>query len=182
MPVDRRAFLRNTTIATGVFAFGPAFWQDALSAPATPGPGPYGAPGAPDAATGIAVPAAFTVKEIARGGAVVAGTGYVWHTASDGSGCFPRPGGGWILASNSEVGGGGGGASAITFAADGTITAAQRILSGTSGNCAGGVTPWGTWLSGEETSLGPGLGVQPAQQPGHRAARHGPLHPRGDLR
>jgi hypothetical protein len=154
MPLDRRTFLRTSTVATGVFAFGPAFWQAALAAPATPGPGPYGPPGAPDPVTGLAVPANFSVREIARGGAPVAGTGYVWHTASDGSGCFPQPGGGWILASNSEVGGGLGGASSITFAPDATITGARRILSDTSGNCAGGVTPWGTWLSGEETATG----------------------------
>lgn len=155
MAVDRRTFLRTSTVATGVFAFGPAFWQDALAAPATPGPGPYGPPGAPDPATGIAVPAGFTVREIARGNAPVAGTAYVWHPFSDGSGCFAQPDGGWILASNSEVPGlPQGGASSITFDRDGTITGARRILSNTTMNCSGGVTPWGTWLSGEETGSG----------------------------
>src|SRR3712207_7681138 len=37
---------------------------------------------------------------------------------------------------------------------DGTITDAYRILRNTSTNCAGGRTPWGTWLSGEEYEAG----------------------------
>ena len=64
------------------------------------------------------------------------------------------PRGGWILVTNSEVDGGRGGVSATRFDASGTIVDSYRILANTSVNCAGGPTPWGTWLSCEETSTG----------------------------
>ena len=36
-----------------------------------------------------------------------------------------------------------------------TFDGSEVVLSGTSRNCAGGVTPWGSWLTAEETVLGP---------------------------
>jgi secreted PhoX family phosphatase len=156
--MDRRAFFRHALAAAGAAATLP---RAAMAAGASPrraqgGAGPYGSieGRAPDA-NGLLLPEGFTSRVIAVAGEPVAGTGYPWHVFPDGAATFAdeERDGGWYHVVNSEVflPAGAGGASALRFGPDGEIVDAYRVLEGSTANCAGGPTPWGTWLSCEES-------------------------------
>ena len=178
----RRTFLRNAMTAAGTVAAIPAmqglsFIGSHGRVSAAKGFGGYGplvpTPDLRDGVKRIALPEGFTYRTFSVAGTLMSDGNKV-PLAHDGMGVFNMPDGKFRLVRNHEDrNSAGNGTTALDAGLSYDMQGWRRTttlvvnpftrelerdlvsLSGTTVNCAGGVTPWESWITCEETNVGP---------------------------
>ncbi|MET9481188.1 alkaline phosphatase PhoX [Streptomyces sp. NPDC006638] len=182
MPLTRREFSGKSALtgaglvltgAAGALATAPGALaaEDAPEVSCGPAPRPGYGPLLPDPAGMLALPEGFSYRVLTHSGVTRLESGEFTPSDHDGTATFDGPRGTTLLVNNHELDGprtdypypvplteglvydpaAAGGCTVVETHRDGR-TAEWVGIAGTSTNCAGGRTPWGTWLTCEENA------------------------------
>jgi hypothetical protein len=170
-----RSALSRRSLGKGVLAGAGLLLVGACSDVMRTTPGPAAAPGygplVPDPAKRLALPQGFAYRVVTEAGVTRLDSGEPTPAKHDGTGAFTGPDGGTLLVNNHEIDdpfagyqlpvphldglvydpGAAGGCTVVRTDRDGGRLGETVGVAGTVMNCAGGVTPWQTWLTCEET-------------------------------